>query len=102
MDTKDRVRVNIYKNLLKEETQKRKRTSRVSATVCFALIGVVGITSYDYYSVKSTMQLASNNSVYTINAGQKKAKAEADKYFSEVVSSSNQLEVSTDEMFGLK
>lgn len=97
MSPKERVRVNIYKQLLKEEKQKNRRKSYLSISVF-----VIGIFAGSVYNLVPNnnmpgleIKTSSNNSVNN-NIQQNKA---IDEYFNRKSISMEKEEIKADEYF---
>ncbi|MGL4534641.1 MAG: hypothetical protein ACRC0V_08685 [Fusobacteriaceae bacterium] len=102
MSPKDRVKANIYKNLLQEEKAKNKRYGKMSASLF--LVGILGTTGY-FNMIKENIFNNSRNSIMVFDktaeiAENKKVKIEIDHFFSKELFKNREIEVNTQQVFG--
>lgn len=102
MSPKDRVKANIYKNLLEEEKAKNKRYGKLS--VSLFLVGVLGTTGY-YNIIKENLFNTSKNSVMVFDknseiSNDSKEKIEIDHFFSKELFKNKEIEIDTHQVFG--
>ncbi|MGL5123499.1 MAG: hypothetical protein ACRC6K_04995 [Fusobacteriaceae bacterium] len=99
MSPKDRVRANIYKNLLQEEKTKSKKYLKASFSLF--LVGIISSTSYHNF-IKSSVEKI-NHSVMVFNKDKisnDTDKIEIDHFFTKDIFKSEKIEINTDQVFG--
>lgn len=98
---KDRVRANIYKQLLEEEKRKGKRKSLFSVSIF--LLGVFTSSTYQMLinesPIETTINYAVNKSV--VNTDKRKMDLSMEHFFSSNFFDDKKIEIDTDELFGL-
>ncbi|MGL4687345.1 MAG: hypothetical protein ACRCVS_01515 [Fusobacteriaceae bacterium] len=99
MSPKDKVRANIYKNLLQEEKTRSKRYLKASFSLF--LVGVISSTSYHTF-IKSSVEKI-NPSIMVFNKDKMSNdsdKIEIDHFFTKDIFKSEKIEINTDQVFG--
>lgn len=98
---KDRVRANIYKELLAEEKRKGKRKSLFSLSLF--LLGMFTSSTYQMITrenpVEATVNYAVNKVVPSVE--KKKNDISMEHFFSDNFFDDKKIELNTDELFGL-
>lgn len=97
MSPKDRVKANLYKQLLQEEKAKNKRY--VKASVSVFLVGIVSVSSYKGY-IKEELTASP---IMVIQKGQvveKRNKVDLDAFYSRDILDKKKVEIDTDQVFG--
>ena len=102
MSPKDRVKANIYKNLLEEEKAKNKRYGKISASLF--LVGILGTTGY-FNIIKENVFDRSRSSIMVFDKTAEiiedaKEKIEIDHFFSKDIFQSREIEIDTHQVFG--
>ncbi|MBP6063316.1 MAG: hypothetical protein KBE73_04810 [Fusobacteriaceae bacterium] len=101
MSPKDRVKANLYKQLLEEEKVKNKRYMKASVSLFF--IGIISTTSYNSFIKQEISQKMANDGIMVISKNvdkQEKEKIELDSFFSKEIFSEKNTELDTEQVFG--
>lgn len=101
MSPKDRVKANLYKQLLEEEKVKNKRYMKASASLFF--IGILSTASYNSFIKEEMVQKVSSEGVMVIDRNLDKTdrdKIEIDKFFSKEIFNNKKIELDTEQVFG--
>lgn len=103
MSPRDRVKANIYKNLLEEEKNKNQRYRRVSLSLFF--VGILGTSSYyNFLKNDAVSQLNGRHIVVLKNSpveSKKTEKIELDDFFNAKIFEENQkINIDTEHVFG--
>lgn len=104
MSPKDRVRANIYKELLNEEKVKNKRYMRASLSLF--LVGIITSTSYHTFIKENVTQnmnsgvMVFNKNVDLSSQDKENNKMEIDRFFTKEIFNEKKIEVNTDQVFG--
>lgn len=103
MTPKERVRLNVYKTLLKEEKEKNKKKSYLTMSVF--IIGIFAGSVYNFIPTTESKTLEKNIGEYTISRVSDAPKENSfndsiDNYFN-VNSNQDRSEIKTDEYFVL-
>lgn len=103
MSPKDRVKTNIYKQLLEEEKIKNKRYLR--ASVSLFLIGVVSTTSYRSFIKEDLGGKINLQPTIIVNKNlamdsEEKEKVDLDHFYSKDILSNKKIELDDDQVYG--
>ncbi|MGL4403873.1 MAG: hypothetical protein ACRCTS_09190 [Fusobacteriaceae bacterium] len=103
MSPRDRVKANIYKNLLEEEQNKNKRYRKVSLSLFF--VGVLGTSSYyNFLKNEVVSQFTGKHIVILKNSpveSKKTEKIELEDFFNAKIFEDNQkINIDTEHVFG--
>lgn len=101
MSPKDRVKANLYKQLLEEEKVKNKRYMKASVSLFF--IGIISTTSYNSFIKQEISQKMANDGIMVISKNtdkQEREKIELDSFFSKEIFNEQKIELDTEQVFG--
>jgi hypothetical protein len=103
MSPRDRVKANIYKNLLEEEQNKNRRYRKVSLSLFF--VGILGTSSfYSFLKNEGVSQLSGKHIVILKNnpvESKKTEKIELEDFFNAKIFEDNQkINIDTEHVFG--
>ncbi|MGL4254458.1 MAG: hypothetical protein ACRCU6_02045 [Fusobacteriaceae bacterium] len=103
MSPRDRVRANIYKNLLEEEQSRSQRYRRVSLSLFF--VGIFGTSSYyNFLKNDTASELTGKHIVILKNSpveSKKTEKIELEDFFNAKIFEDNQkINIDTEHVFG--
>ncbi|WP_410208181.1 hypothetical protein [Fusobacterium sp.] len=98
---KDRVRANIYKQLLAEEKSKGKKRGLFS--ISLFVLGMFTSSTYQMITRDNPLERATNYAVATAitQADKKKNDLSIDHFFDNNLFDDKKVEINTDELFGL-
>ncbi|MGL6065341.1 MAG: hypothetical protein ACRC0S_09715 [Fusobacteriaceae bacterium] len=99
MSPKDKVRANIYKNLLQEEKIRSKKY--LKASLSLFLVGIISSTSYHTYIKSSVGEISPSIMVFNKDKMSNDTdKIEIDHFFTKDIFKTEKIEVNTDQVFG--
>ncbi|MGL5963944.1 MAG: hypothetical protein ACRCZ2_06085 [Fusobacteriaceae bacterium] len=103
MSPKDRVKANIYKNLLEEEKNKNKRYKRASLSLFF--VGILGASSYYNFSKNDVTSELMGKHIVILKSNpvesKKIEKIELEDFFNNNIFEDNQkINIDTEHVFG--
>ena len=101
MSPKDRVKANLYKQLLEEEKVKNKRYMKASVSLFF--IGIISTTSYNSFIKQEISHKMANDGIMVISKNvdkQEREKIELDSFFSKEIFNEQKTELDTEQVFG--